>query len=111
MNGVTSYPMQNQKPNMHLREKQLQKGVTPDRVQTLKHDISTRWHSRLRALSTFLSLYDDIRSFAEELKVPSSRLPKLSVDELETVAEFIIVLQEVRRVASKLEADGEITMS
>ena len=52
INSVTSYFNQNKKANMLFRKMQLKRGVTPDRLKTLKHDIPTRWHSRLAALSS-----------------------------------------------------------
>lgn len=111
VNSVTSYFNQNQKAYMLFRKKQRQRGVTSDRLQTLKHDIQTRWHSRLAALSSYLSCYDEIMAVAGELEVPSSRLRRLSTDELNTIAEFVTVLNEIRRVARQLEADRKVTMS
>ena len=55
--------------------------------------------------------YDEIIALADQLGVPSSRIPRLSIEGLNTIAEFITVMNEVRRVACQLEADRKVTMS
>lgn len=107
---MTFYFNPNQKPNMLLRKQELQQSVTTDRTQTIKHDVLTRWHSRLGAMSTFLVHYADIKDVAEELQFPVSRISRLSVQGRNTLAEFITVLTNVRCVARIIEADREITM-
>lgn len=80
VNSVTSFFNQNQKADMLLRKNQADRGITQDRMQTLKHDIPTRWHSRLGAMVTYLSRYNDIVAVADELNIANSRIPRLSLD-------------------------------
>ena len=110
INSVTSYFNQNQKATMLYRKMQLKRGLMPDRLKTLKHDIPTRWHSHLASLSSYLGCYDEIIAAADQLGVPSSRIPRLSSEERNTIAEFITVMNEVRLFARQLEADRKVTM-
>lgn len=111
VNQTTKYLNHRTKAKKLLRKEQLASGVTHVRIQTVKHDIPTRWHSRICSMLTFLTRYNDILSLAEEMSVPSSQIPKLSVDHKNTMAEFIVVLGEVRRVYRQLEAHRKVTMS
>lgn len=111
VNKVTTYFNHHQKAAQLLAQKQGEEGITKDRVHRLKHDIPTRWHSRLAAMSVYLCRIHNISEVAEELEISSEHLPTLSEDQQDVLAEFITVLAEVRRVARELEADRKVTMS
>lgn len=55
INTVSSNFNYHPKANMLLKEKQLDAGVTQNRLQRLKRDVRTRWHSRLGAVNNYLS--------------------------------------------------------
>lgn len=111
INKVTSYFNFHTKANLLFLEKQRKAGVTDDRLHRLKHDVATRWHSRLGAMVTYLTELDHISAVTEELSIDADAVPSLTVNEQNTLAEFIKVLAEVRRVARQLEADRKVTMS
>lgn len=46
-----------------------------------------------------------------EIAVDTEKLPRLVGDQKNILEEFIVVLEEVRRVASLIEADREVEMS
>lgn len=60
VNKVTTYFNHHQNAAQLLAQDQFQIGVSPDRLQKLKHDIPTRWHSRLAAMNVYLSRLKDI---------------------------------------------------
>ena len=60
---------------------------------------------------TYLTEYDNIFKVKDEFSISEEDLPSLSLDERNTLAEFVTVLAEVRRVARQFEADRELTMS
>ena len=111
VNQVTSYFRHHTKMEQRLIELQLSEGVTRDRIERLKHDIQTRWHSRLSAMSSHMSRLNNIAAVANEFDVSSDDLPLFTQDQQDTMAEFITILSEVRRVARQLEADRKVTMS
>ena len=111
VNKVTTYFSHHEKAAQLLAMKQLEDGVTPDRLQRLKYDIPTRWHSRLAVMSAYLSRLENSTAVNEELSIDPSQLPSLSAEQQDILAEFITVLAGVRRVARQLEADRKVTMS
>lgn len=111
VNNVTKYFNYHGKAYSLLKEKQMDSGVTPDRIRRLKHDIPTRWHSRLGAMLNYITEFDNICKVAEELDISSDDLPSMNREELNVLADVIHVLAEVRRVARQLEADRAVTMS
>ena len=111
VNKVTTYFNFHSKANVLLKQKQVDSGVTNDRIKRLKHDISTRWHSRLVAMLNYIAEYENICEVAEEQGISQEDVPPLSETERDTLAEVIYVLAEVRRVARQLEADRSVTMS
>lgn len=111
VNKVTTYFNQHPKANQLLVATQLDHGITDDRIQKLKHNIPTRWHSRLGAMTTYLTRLNDIDHVKKTLDITDMELPSLSSSQQNTLAEFIIVLGEVRRVARQLEADKYVTLS
>ena len=52
VNNVTKYFNYHGKAAALLKEKQMESGVKNDRIHRLKHDIPTRWNSRLGAMYT-----------------------------------------------------------
>lgn len=64
LNQVTIIFNQHPKAHMLLRKEQLHSCVAQDHVETLKHDVTTVWNSRLAAMETFLSLHNVIASVA-----------------------------------------------
>lgn len=111
INKVTSFFNYHTKANILFLQKQKRSGVTNDRFHYLRHDIPTRWHSRLGAMVIYLTDIDHIEAVREEMKIESTSLPTLNIEEQNTLAEFIKVLREFRRVARQLEADRNVTMS
>ena len=111
VNQVTKYFRHLTNAEQRLIAMQLESGVTHDRVERLKHDIQTRWHSRLSAMLSHMSRLPNISAIATELNISSSDLPIFTQDQQDTMAEFIIVLSEIRRVSRQLEADRKVTMS
>lgn len=111
VNQVTTYFRYHSKAEHCLNRVQLDNGVTSDRIQRLKHDIHTRWHSRLAAMKTHMGRLDDIVTVVGELEIPHSQVPIFSEEQQNTMAEFIVILDEVRRVSRQLEADRTVTMS
>lgn len=111
VNKVTSYFNYHAKSNVLFIEKQRAAGVTNDRLHRLKHNIPTRWHSRLGAMLTYLTDFDHVSAVKEEMEIDDDALPTLTPDELVILAEFVKVLAEVRRVARQLEADQKVSMS
>lgn len=67
-------------------------GVTQDRPKYLKHDISTRWNSRLAAMITYNSQTENISEVSIEMKITASQIPPFSSQEQKTLAEFRTVL-------------------
>lgn len=98
------------KAKFFIGRKKLKQYVTQDHTQSLKYDVPTRFHKRLESMWTYLSRYDNIISDAEEVNVLAARLPRVSLNELNNLEEFIAALQ-VRRVARQLEADRKVTIS
>lgn len=86
-------------------------GITKDRIQSLEHDIQTRWHAKLTAVETHLARTESIRWIALRSKIPHSQLPRMSAEQLELLPEFITLLQELHRVARQLEAGHKFTVS
>ena len=111
VNKVTSYFNQHPKANMLFLAKQQSAGVTQDRLQYLKHDIPTRWHSRLAAMSRHLARSEEISAVASELNIRQSQLAIMSKEQENILAEYVTVLGELRRVARQLEADRKVTLS
>ena len=111
VNRVTSYFNYHPKAVQLLKRKQRESGVGQDRTHYLKHDVPTRWHSRLSAMMTHICELDNITSVLDELGVTHETVPRMSKEQENTLAELINVLAEVRRVARQLEADRYITMS
>lgn len=111
VNETTTFFNHHPKELMFLRKLQVKSGVTQDRIMTLKQSISTQWHSRLAAMLSYLTLYDEIMTVANKNGITSSKIQRLSVDQRNTLGEYISVLSEVRRVARQLEADRKVTMS
>lgn len=111
VNKVTKYFNYHSKAAILLKQKQIDSGVTNDRLHRLKHDIPTRWHSRLGAMLTYITEYDNILKVVTELNISESEVPLLNQAERDTFAEIITVLAEFRRVARQLEADRKVTMS
>eukprot|EP00178_Gracilaria_changii_P018359 TRINITY_DN5240_c0_g1_i1.p1 TRINITY_DN5240_c0_g1~~TRINITY_DN5240_c0_g1_i1.p1 ORF type:complete len:324 (-),score=45.96 TRINITY_DN5240_c0_g1_i1:1162-2133(-) len=110
-NKVTTYFNHHQKTAQLLSRKQLEEGNTQDRIQRLKHDIPTRWHSRLAAMSVYLCRINTINAVVQQLNISSEDIPSLTTKQQDVLAEFVSVLAEVRRVARQLEADRKVTMS
>lgn len=111
VNKVTTYFNQHKKATILLMEKEASTGITQDRLRRLKHDIPTRWHSRLGAMLNYLTQIHSISAVKEELEIPDSDVPPLTTEKQNTLAEIITVLAEVRRVARQLEADQKVTLS
>lgn len=111
VNDVATYFSQHQEASQLLAEEQFGNGLTQDRIQRLKHDIPTRWHSRLAAMLVYLTQSKAVASIAQKLDIPPSVLPPFSGDEEDLLAEFVTVLAEVRRVARELEAVRKVTLS
>lgn len=111
VNRVTTYFNQHKKATILLLEKEAGIGITQDRLRRLKHDIPTRWHSRLGAMLNYLTQIHSISAVKEELKISDSDVPPLTTEKQNTLAEMITVLAEVRRVARQLEADQKVTLS
>lgn len=72
VNKVTTYCNHHQKAAQLLAQKQAEEGVTRDRLQRLKHDIPTRWHSRLATMSVYLCRLHKISAVAEDLHIDST---------------------------------------
>ena len=95
VNQVTTYFRHHTKAEQRLIAMKLE-SETHDRVERLKQDIQTRWHSRLSAILSHMSRLRNISAIATELNISSSDLPIFTQDQQETIAEFIIVLSEIR---------------
>lgn len=80
-------------------EYQLNEGITKNRVQKLKHDIQTRWQSRLTEMEMYFSRVNAIASVCKELNIQTLAVLHLWTDRLCTPAEYIKVMIEVQRVA------------
>ena len=77
-----------------------------DRVLRLSKVCKTRWHSKLNVLETYISL----KTFLE--KVLPDEGPSLFADADEScIAEFILILREIRRVARACESDRRVSAS
>ena len=63
-----------------MAQKQVEEGVTRDRLQRLIQDIPTRWHSRLAAMSIYLCRLQNNSAVAQEVKIDSDDLSTLSED-------------------------------
>lgn len=94
-----------------LHEKLSKTGVTEDRIHRLKREIPTRWHSRLGAMLTYITEVENIAKVAAEMSIDSSDWPTIIEEQKNLLAEFILVLAEVRRIARQLEADHKVKMS
>ena len=111
VNKVTTYFNHHQKAAQLLIELQKEKNVPNDRIQKLKHDIPTRWHSRLSAMLVYLCRSDTLSKVAQKLGISETDLRLLSSDDIESMSQIVVVLAEVRRVARELESDRRVTMS
>lgn len=96
---------------MRLRSKQEQYGVRNDRIQQLRHDVPTRWYSRLVAMITVITRRANNKAVVDELGIPKTRVPIRSVDQGNNLPEFITVLKEFRRVAHQLQVNQTLTIS
>lgn len=56
---------------MRLRSRQEQGVVTNIRIQQLRHDVQTRWHLRLAAMTTFITRCSSIEAVIE-LGIPKT---------------------------------------
>lgn len=102
VNAVTSYFNFNTKANMLIRQKQLENGVTRDRVKKLKHDVPTSWNSSLGDILSYITNEKKISCVVSELDIDPEQVPALSTGELDELEELIHVAREVQRVASQL---------
>lgn len=102
VNKVTKYFNYHVKASVKLREVQLGIGVTQDRLQKLKHDIPTRWHSRLGAMLTYITELEKISSVVSMLNISSKDVPNPTNEKRNTLAELIYVLAEVLSVERPL---------
>lgn len=64
---------------------------TNDRLHLLKNDIATRWNSRLGAMLSYLTDFDQVSAVKEQMNIDDESLPSLSSVELRTLAEFLKV--------------------
>ena len=78
VNYVTTYFNQHPAACQLLVRKQLQRGISADRVTYLHHDFQTRWYSKLNSFSHYMSLADDIDSVAKEMQIPDISLVTLN---------------------------------
>lgn len=94
-----------------VREMQRAEGTTNDMMQRLKHEIQTRWHSKISSMTTQLTRTETIAAVASNLKIPQTKLPRMTQEQQNILVELIVALKEVRRVARELEADKNVSMS
>ena len=82
------------------------RGFTRDRIVTLDKDFITRWHSKLNILEKYTILRPCLSK-----ALPDDAPSVLSEADDECIAECVLVLREVRRVARALEADRLVSAS
>jgi hypothetical protein len=106
------------RPNVEamLRDDQIKHDkVTPDRVATLKLDMSTRWHAQLTVLESYVSLHSNLRRVLARLHTleddAAASMELLTSPHMSLAEEVVIVLNEMRRVSRALEADKFVTAS
>lgn len=61
-----------------MQEKQVERGLTQDRIHRLKNDVPTRWRSRLGAMSTYITELDNISAVVSELSISRDDVPSIS---------------------------------
>ena len=89
VNNVASYFNQHRKASQILVKKKLECAVADDRVQRLKYDIPTRWHSRLCAMLMYLTPSHAIEKVTEELHIEQEQLLQLSEEDRDALAELL----------------------
>lgn len=111
VNYVATYFNQHEKAAQLVIQKQLDRGVSNDSIQKLiityllgGIHVSAPWSC------TFSSPHA-IAKVAEDLRIYITQLPHLSEEEENTLAEFLMVLADVRRVARLFEADRKVLLS
>lgn len=72
------------------------------RMNRLKYEVPTRWHSRMSSRLTYITKIDNIAVVALELDFSSYDLPHMNSEQRNTLAEIIHVLAEVRNVAQQI---------
>lgn len=90
--------------------KQSKEGISGNRVQRLKNDITIHWYSRSAAVPLYLSRIDIINAIVQDLSISSEDVPSPSSEQRHALAEFVTVLAEVRCEA-QLEVYQKATMS
>lgn len=105
---VTSYFKFHTKEKVLWTEIKLSSRVTEERIQRLKHEISTSGHSRVGAMFTNLSQYQNIAKVTDDIRIPEIDVPKMSEWDRDKLGEIIMVIDEDRLVAGQLEADRKV---
>ena len=77
-----------------------------DRIMQLQKQCPTRWHSKLAVIEKYIVLQPVLNEV-----LPEESPPLLSQYEDEHLADCVLVLREVRRVARLMEFDRQITAS
>ena len=77
VNKVTTYFNQHMKATIHRLEKEANIGVTQDRFLRLKHDVPTRWHSRLGSMLNYFVQIDHIAEVTKELGISCDDVPPM----------------------------------
>lgn len=111
INNFKSYFNYHPKAEMLLQEKQLDAGVTQDRLQRSKRDVPTRWHSRLGPMTNVLLQIANISVIVGDHSIPFPDLRILSEERVNCLVAIVSVLKEVSRVACQLEVDRYVSMS
>jgi len=99
INSLVTYLKTHPKVNSKLMQVQC-RSFSKDRIVTLDHTFSSRWHSKLNALEKYIVLRPIL------LKILPSDAPQvLDNGDENCIAKCIYILREIRRVARALEAD------
>ena len=105
INGITTYANQHSSISTKIAEHQC-KQFAPDRIIRLKKDCPTRWHSKLGVIENYIYL----RPVLEKV-FPANAPSLLQISDEELLAECVMVLREVCRVARIMESDKHVTIS
>lgn len=81
VNKLTSYFNQNPKAAQLLLINKFSDGLTADRLQRLKHEIPTRWNSRLSEMMKYLTHKENISNVAKKLLIVAEELTQLVGDQ------------------------------
>lgn len=108
---VTSYFSYHTKGNKLLQKRHANNGISEDRFEHLKQDISPQLQSRLFSVLTYLTRVNSIHHVASELNTSSKQLLFHSPKEMNTLAKFICIFCGFVTRGTQLEAHCKVTLS